>query len=431
MTGNIPTWLTELGKTCPFFFPFDTRQMLFYVTAFDRDRAMQRLLDTNPEINQSDSQDSRVAPRLDRKKRTVNREELLKQAESVMQDLGSSRAMLEIQYENEVGTGLGPTLEFYALVSQELQRADLGLWRGEEVTLSNPKGKLMAKAIMDFRLVDLPLGLPFYKWMLRQETSLTSHDLFDIDPVVARSVYHLEDVVRQKKRLEQDKSQTKESLRYALETLTMNGCSVEDLGLDFTLPGFPNIELKKGGKDIPVTIYNLEEYLRLVIFWALNEGVSRQFDSFRDGFESVFPLSHLQYFYPEELDQLLCGSKADTWDTKILMECCRPDHGYTHDSRAVKFLFEILSSFDNEQQRLFLQFVTGSPRLPVGGFRSLNPPLTIVRKTFESTENPDDFLPSVMTCVNYLKLPDYSSLEIMREKLLIAAREGQQSFHLS
>ncbi|XP_075057746.1 E3 ubiquitin-protein ligase TRIP12 isoform X8 [Mixophyes fleayi] len=470
MTGNIPTWLTELGKSCPFFFPFDTRQMLFYVTAFDRDRAMQRLLDTNPEINQSDSQDSRVAPRLDRKKRTVNRDELLKQAESVMQDLGSSRAMLEIQYENEVGTGLGPTLEFYALVSQELQRADLGLWRGEEITLVNPKGsqegtkyihnlqglfalpfgrtakpahiakvkmkfrflgKLMAKAIMDFRLVDIPLGLPFYKWMLRQESSLTSHDLVNIDPVVAKSVYHLEEIVRQKKRLQQDKAQTKESLQFALQSLNMSGCSIDDLGLDFTLPGFPNIELKKGGKDTQVTIQNLDQYVQLVIYWALNEGVSRQFDSFRDGFESVFPLNHLQYFYPEELDQLLCGSKADPWDVKTLMECCRPDHGYTHDSRAVKFLFEILSSFDNEQQRLFLQFVTGSPRLPVGGFRSLNPPLTIVRKTFESTENPDDFLPSVMTCVNYLKLPDYSSIEIMREKLLIAAREGQQSFHLS
>ncbi|XP_020363486.1 E3 ubiquitin-protein ligase TRIP12 isoform X3 [Oncorhynchus kisutch] len=470
MTGNIPTWLTELGKTCPFFFPFDTRQMLFYVTAFDRDRAMQRLLDTNPEINQSDSQDSRVAPRLDRKKRTINREELLKQAESVMQDLGSSRAMLEIQYENEVGTGLGPTLEFYALVSQELQRADLGLWRGEEVTLSNPKGsqegtkymfssrglfavpfgrttkpahiakikmkfrflgKLMAKAIMDFRLLDLPLGLPFYKWMLRHETSISSHDLVNIDPGVAKSIQHLEDIIRQKKRLEQDLSQTRETLQQALESLNMNGCSVEDLGLDFTLPGFPNIELKKGGKDVPVTIYNLEEYLRLVVYWTMNEGVSRQFESFREGFESVFPLHHLQYFYPEELDQLLCGSKSETWDVKTLMECCRPDHGYTHDSRAVGFLFDVLSSFDAEQQRLFLQFVTGSPRLPVGGFRSLNPPLTIVRKTFESTENPDDFLPSVMTCVNYLKLPDYSSIEIMRKKLLIAAREGQQSFHLS
>ncbi|XP_016329913.1 E3 ubiquitin-protein ligase TRIP12 isoform X3 [Sinocyclocheilus anshuiensis] len=470
MTGNIPTWLTELGKTSPFFFPFDTRQMLFYVTAFDRDRAMQRLLDTNPEINQSDSQDSRVAPRLDRKKRTINRDELLKQAESVMQDLGSSRAMLEIQYENEVGTGLGPTQEFYALVSQELQRADLGLWRGEEVTLSNPKGrqegtkymfssrglfavpfgrttkpahiakikmkfrflgKLMAKAIMDFRLLDLPLGFPFYKWMLRHESSVSSHDLVNIDPGVAKSIQHLEDIIRQKKRIEQDRSHTRETLQQALESLNMNGCSVEDLGLDFTLPGFPNIELKKGGKDVPVTIHNLEEYLRLVVYWTLNEGVSRQFESFREGFESVFPLHHLQYFYPEELDQLLCGSKSESWDVKTLIECCRPDHGYTHDSRAVRFLFEVLSSFDAEQQRLFLQFVTGSPRLPVGGFRSLNPPLTIVRKTFESTENPDDFLPSVMTCVNYLKLPDYSSIEIMREKLLIAAREGQQSFHLS
>jgi E3 ubiquitin-protein ligase TRIP12 len=48
--------------------------------------------------------------------------------------------MLEIQSESEVGTGLGPTLKFYTLVSQELERADLGLWRDEEVTLSNPKG---------------------------------------------------------------------------------------------------------------------------------------------------------------------------------------------------------------------------------------------------------------------------------------------------
>lgn len=40
--------------------------------------------------------------------------------------------MLEIQYDNEVGTGLGPTLEFYALVSAEVQRCDLGLWNGSD-----------------------------------------------------------------------------------------------------------------------------------------------------------------------------------------------------------------------------------------------------------------------------------------------------------
>ena len=45
--------------------------------------------------------------------------------------------------------------------------------------------------------------------------------------------------------------------------------------------------------------------------------------------------------------------------------------------------------------------------------------------------NPDDYLPSVMTCANYLKLPDYSSKKIVKEKLRLAAAEGQYCFHLS
>jgi len=35
---------------------------------------------------------------------------------------------LQIEFKGEEGTGLGPTLEFYALVAAELQRKDLGLW---------------------------------------------------------------------------------------------------------------------------------------------------------------------------------------------------------------------------------------------------------------------------------------------------------------
>lgn len=50
-----------------------------------------------------------------------------------------------------------------------------------------------------------------------------------------------------------------------------------------------------------------------------------------------------------------------------LFECCRADHGYTMDSRTVKNLFEVMSEFTGEEQRQFLLFVTGSPRLPVGG----------------------------------------------------------------
>ena len=69
--------------------------------------------------------------------------------------------------------------------------------------------------------------------------------------------------------------------------------------------------------------------------------------------------------------------------------------------------------------------------LTILGFRSLNPQLTIVRKTVDGASSPDNYLPSVMTCVNYLKLPDYSSIEVMDEKLRTAYTEGKNAFHLS
>ena len=43
----------------------------------------------------------------------------------------------------------------------------------------------------------------------------------------------------------------------------------------------------------------------------------------------------------------------------------------------------------------------------------------------------DADLPSVMTCANYIKLPPYSSKEVMRQRLMYAISEGQGSFDLS
>ncbi len=56
---------------------------------------------------------------------------------------------------------------------------------------------------------------------------------------------------------------------------------------------------------------------------------------------------------------------------------------------------------------------------------------TVVCKPSEPPYSSDDYLPSVMTCVNYLKMPDYSTFDIMSKKLGMAIREGQGAFHLS
>ena len=56
---------------------------------------------------------------------------------------------------------------------------------------------------------------------------------------------------------------------------------------------------------------------------------------------------------------------------------------------------------------------------------------TVVRKPAEPPYTSDDFLISVMTCANYVKLPEYSSIDVLRKRLFTAIEEGQGAFHLS
>ena len=56
---------------------------------------------------------------------------------------------------------------------------------------------------------------------------------------------------------------------------------------------------------------------------------------------------------------------------------------------------------------------------------------TVVCKPSEGPYTSDDYLPSVMTCVNYLKLPDYTNIDALKEQLFKAIKEGQGAFHLS
>lgn len=133
-----------------------------------------------------------------------------------------------------MGTGLGPTLEFYALVSKELQRSDLELWVGNHsgTHVFSPTGlfpaplgrstkvsqtvrirskfrflgKFMAKAVMDSRMLDLPLSVTFYRWLLGEETTLGLADLAYVVPDVHRTLVSMQSVVRQKQALLADHS---------------------------------------------------------------------------------------------------------------------------------------------------------------------------------------------------------------------------------
>ena len=97
----------------------------------------------------------------------------------------------------------------------------------------------------------------------------------------------------------------------------MDGCPVEDLGLDFTLPGYPNIELRKGGRDTSVTLDNLASYVSLVSHWMMIEGVSVQMEAVREGFNSVFPISSLSEYEYSSIDLYNTGKTILVYSLSI------------------------------------------------------------------------------------------------------------------
>jgi E3 ubiquitin-protein ligase TRIP12 len=105
------------------------------------------------------------------------------------------------------------------------------------------------------------------------------------------------------------------------------------------------------------------------------------------------------------------------------------EHGYDRTSPTIRVFFEVLVDLNAEEREFFVQFVTGSRYLPAGGLQALRPRLTIARKDPSTQESRP--LPSVMTCKNYLKLPPYTSKDLMREKLIQAISEGRNSFDLT
>lgn len=557
--GAIPGWCHTLAREASFLIPFQTRQVLFQSTALGISRAL-NLLQQRFDImfvggegvrhglghRFHSARDSEVRiHRIQRQKVRIHRSRVLESAARVMSTYASHPTVLEVEYFDEVGTGLGPTLEFYTLVSRELQRADIGLWRSQmgrksrtsrsrrtapdgavsdisaSRSVSIPRslrpstrsrrrgaardpdlcsgrrkesipeqheyvvstghgltpscipaqdigspvfaeilsyfpfiGRLAAKALSDGRLLDLRFSHAFSKLILafcslmlkkglcqdRTDLSSPAAGFENISSTVVSRLEQISDAELWREFADGNPglvvlrtvdSQLATSLQNILDLAANDPESVEDLCLSFVLPEDDQIELVAGGKDVTVTAVNAYDYVAAVARFVLCTGIRRQAEAFIGGFCHVLDATVLLLFQPHELELLMCGPAYEEWSRDFLVRATRCDHGYRHESQAVEFLFRVLSELGVEDQRRFVLFATGSPALPVGGLMGLHPRLTIVKRTPEGGRCPDECLPTVMTCTNYFKLPDYSSYDITKDRLLYALREGQGSFHLS
>ena len=156
--------------------------------------------------------------------------------------------------------------------------------------------------------------------------------------------------------------------------------------------------------------FNKSEYVELYIDWYFNKSIDEYFKSFEKGFYKVFNRNLTKILTPQELELIICGTQIlDFHELKIAAVY----EEFDKNSETIKYFWEILFDFNEEEKKKFLSFVTGCDRAPIDGLGSL--PITITNGGSDLNQ-----LPTAHTCFNNLILPDYKDKEKMKKALLTA-----------
>jgi len=149
----------------------------------------------------------------------------------------------------------------------------------------------------------------------------------------------------------------------------------------------------------------------------------------------------LRLFNTPELQRLISGDDVAI-DIADLRKHTKYAGGYTDLSPTVRDLWAVLADLSNEDRAAFLKFVTSCSKPPLLGFAHLHPSFTIQCVSGDPDEMPSMLaffgmgrketgrLPTASTCFNLLKLPNFKSRKILKERLLYAIKSGS-GFELS
>jgi E3 ubiquitin-protein ligase TRIP12 len=104
------------------------------------------------------------------------------------------------------------------------------------------------------------------------------------------------------------------SLKQLLEI--SNTVDMDELMLDFTLPGYPEFELMANGSNVSVTKDNIQSYVDLVIEATVGSGVHSQIQSFKSGFETFIPTHFFDCFSVDDIGMIIGGEENQNWNSQ-------------------------------------------------------------------------------------------------------------------
>ncbi|CAM9815631.1 unnamed protein product, partial [Ectocarpus sp. 8 AP-2014] len=310
------------------------------------------------------------------------------------------RGRLHITFQNEDGIDAGGlTREWYSILARDIFNQNYALFiaaadgatfqpnpvshvNSEHLAYFKFVGRIVGKAIADGQALDAHFTQSFYKHILG--VTVTHLDMQAIDP------------------------------DYYKNLLQITSLPLEDLGLDLTFSADTEmfgahevVDLIPNGRNVMVTDDNKLEYVQRITHHRMTNSIRGQIEAF--------------------LEASRLRGKDGKKNRKIISNNTEYTNFKTAD-KEIQWFWNVLRSFSREDLALFLQFVTGTSKVPLGGFATLQGMRGIQKLNIHKAFGGSHLLPAAHTCFNQLDLPKYTSEEMTRERILLAIHEGSEGF---
>jgi len=207
---------------------------------------------------------------------------------------------------------------------------------------------------------------------------------------------------------------------------------LDDIGVELTFSTEDHsfgrsqtIDLIENGRNIVVTEKTKEKYVSLVCQHRMTTAIQSQIKAYLEGFHELVKPELISIFTAKELELLISGMPdIDIDDLKKNTDY----QGWKATDKEIGWFWSIMFSLSRSEKAAFLQFATGSSKVPLAGFAELQGMRGTQKFSIHKAGGSSGALMSAHTCFNALDLPVYKSEEEMKEKLLYAISEGGGGF---
>jgi E3 ubiquitin-protein ligase HUWE1 len=268
---------------------------------------------------------------------------------------------LNIRFNGEEGVDAGGvTREWFQVLARGIFNPDWALWQpvasdkttfhpnslswinGEHLVYFKFIGRIIGKALHEGRVLDCHFSRAVYKRMLGKQPNLKDLESMDLD-------YY-------------------KSLVWILEN-DITDILTEDFSVIEEQFGEEKVvDLVENGRNVPVTEDNKRDYVQKLVEYRLTGSVSEQLDHFIRGFHDIIPAELVAIFDEQELELLISGlPEIDVDDWKANTDY----HNYNANSPQITWFWRIVRTMSNEERAKLLQFITGTSKVPLNGFKDL------------------------------------------------------------